>query len=219
MVGIVTSKLTRNDTSLINVVVFLSCVFRNIINTKMKKLVFGLMLLAGIVSTPAYSKPYVSGSFGLGMLGDWKEVGWPVIDKFNNSVVWNGAVGYNFGTYRLEAAVGYENPNYKYDSSSDASLLTVMANGYYDINQGSAYSPYVMAGAGVADVNVSWNPSNGTRSFVWQVGAGLGFKVDDNITLDLGYRYIKTEGLECPKESADVSLSSQHIMAGIRYQF
>ena len=119
---------------------------------------------------------------------------------------------------RLEGALGYESHNYKSPSGDDLSLLTVMANGYYDIDLGSAYTPYLMVGAGVADVDVSWSADSMT-SFVWQVGAGMGFKVNDNFTFDLGYRYIKPEGLECPYEGNDVNLHSQHIMAGIRYQF
>ncbi len=182
----------------------------------MKKLILKLVLLAGIVSTPAYANPYVSGSVGLGILGDWGEVGWG--DKFDNSAAWNGAVGYNFGSYRIEGALGYENHNFKSPSVDEISLLTVMANGYYDINTDSKFIPYVMVGAGVANVDVTWS-TNSMTSFVWQVGAGVGFKINDTTTLDLGYRYIKPEGLECPYEGNDVSLNSQHIMAGIRYQF
>ena len=182
----------------------------------MKKLILTLVLLAGITSTPAIAKPYISGSVGLGLLGDWDEVGYH--EQFDSSAAWNGAVGYNFGSYRLEGAVGYENHNYKSPSVDDISLLTVMANGYYDINTDSKITPYLMVGAGIADVDVSWSTKSMT-SFVWQVGAGVGFKVDDNITLDLGYRYIKPEGLDCPYEGNSVSLNSQHIMAGIRYQF
>ena len=185
----------------------------------MKKLILMLVLLAGVASTPAIAKPYISGSVGLGIPGTWKEANYSPDSRFDSAVAWNGAVGYNFGTYRLEAALGYENPNYKNDSSADASILTVMANGYYDIDTNSKIIPYLMAGAGIADVDVSWWTANSSTSFVWQVGAGLGFKIDDNITFDLGYRYIRPEGLECPEDHNDVSWSSHHIMAGIRYQF
>jgi len=184
----------------------------------MKKLILTLALLAGIASTPAIAKPYISGSVGIGIPGEWEEAGWPVNDKFDSAVAWNGAVGNNFGSYRLEAAVGYERHNYTDYSSDDASLLTLMANGYYDIDSGSKIIPYLMAGAGVANVDLSW-VSDSSTSFVWQVGAGVGFKLDDNIIFDLGYRYIKPEGLECPLDNNDVKWNSQHIMAGIRYQF
>ena len=97
-------------------------------------------------------------------------------------------------------------------------MLTVMANGYYDFDTKSDVIPYLMAGAGVADVNLTWSTDSIT-SFVWQVGFGAGFKVDDNITMDLGYRYIKPEGLVCPGDNYDIIWHSQHLMAGVRYQF
>ncbi len=183
----------------------------------MKKIVLMFVLLAGIASTPAIAKPYISGSVGLGMPGDWDEV--EHHEKFDSSAAWNGAIGYSFGSYRLEAALGYENPNYKNDSSADASILTVMANGYYDIDTNSKITPYLMAGAGIADINVSWWTANSSTSFVWQVGAGVGLKGNDHVTFDLGYRYIRPEGLECPEDHSNVSWSSHHIMAGVRYQF
>ena len=181
----------------------------------MKKIVLMLGLLAGIASTPAIAKPYVSGSVGLGIPGNLKEYIWD--DKIDSGVAWNGAVGNNFGSYRLEGAVGYEKHDFT-NTSENVSMLTVMANGYYDFDTKSDVIPYLMAGAGVADINVTWFPHSAT-SFVWQVGFGAGFKVDDNITMDLGYRYIKPEGLECPGENYDVRWHSQHIMAGVRYQF
>jgi outer membrane autotransporter protein len=182
----------------------------------MKKIILTLVLLAGITSTPSFAKTYISGSVGLGTPGDWKETGW-ADQELDSAVAWNGAVGNNFGSYRLEAALGYEKHDFT-NSPDNASLLTVMANGYYDFDSGSKVIPYLMAGAGISSVDVSWS-SDSSTSFVWQVGAGLGFKVDDNVTMDLGYRYIKPEGVECPYDNNDVSWHSQHIMAGVRYQF
>lgn len=183
----------------------------------MKKIVLAALLLAGITSTPSFASTYISGSVGLGIPGEWKESGRPT-QNFDNAAAWGAAVGNDFGAYRLEAALGYENPNYQTSSADNASILTVMANGYYDFDSGSNITPYLMAGAGVADVDVSWS-TNDSTSFVWQIGAGVGYKVDDNITLDLGYRYIKPEGLECPNDHNNVNWNSQHIMAGVRYQF
>jgi opacity protein-like surface antigen len=183
----------------------------------MKKLIVALVLLSGIASTPSIAKTYISGSTGLGISGTWEEVNFDD-SKYDNAVAWNGAVGNNFGSYRLEAALGYESHNLNGSNSDKTSFLTIMANGYYDFDSGSKIIPYLMAGAGVANVDVFWTTENST-SFVWQVGAGAGFKIDDNVTMDLGYRYIKPEGLQCPYDNNDVSWNSQHIMAGVRYQF
>ena len=133
-----------------------------------------------------------------------------------SGLVLNGAIGYNFGSVRLEGAVGYQKHDFK-DSEDDLSLLTAMVNGYYDFDTDSSVRPYIMGGLGMARVDMSWTSQN-EDVFAWQVGAGLGLKVADSTTLDLGYRYLKpnefdTHGL------GDGKLECHNIMLGLRYQF
>lgn len=128
----------------------------------------------------------------------------------------NGAIGYNFGSARLEGALGYQKHDFT-DLDENISLLTVMANAYYDFAAGFGINPYIMGGLGMAHVNMSWSSEN-EDVFAWQLGAGLGYKVADNTTLDLGYRYLKpsefdTHGL------GDGRLECHNIMLGLRYQF
>jgi outer membrane autotransporter protein len=93
------------------------------------------------------------------------------------------------------------------------SILTVMANAYYDFDTDSGIRPYIMGGAGIADVDTNQDTDSETV-FAWQVGAGLGFEVADNTTLDLGYRYLKPSEIE---DSIDIE--SHNVMLGLRYQF
>jgi opacity protein-like surface antigen len=145
--------------------------------------------------------PYVSGSVGLGISGK---------GDADTGYVLNGAVGYNFDPIRAEAAIGYQSHDIK-DSDDHISFLSFMANGYYDIDAGSGVKAYVMGGAGVADTDRSWT-SNDNTNFAWQVGAGVGFKVADRTTLDLGYRYFRPV-------NGNMDFQAHNIMAGIRYQF
>lgn len=133
-----------------------------------------------------------------------------------SGLVLNGAIGYNFGSARLEGAVGYQKHDFK-DMDDDLSLLTAMVNAYYDFDVDSSVKPYIMGGLGMARVDMSWTSDN-EDVFAWQVGAGLGLNVADSTTLDLGYRYLKpnefdTHGL------GDGKLECHNVMLGLRYQF
>ena len=92
-----------------------------------------------------------------------------------------------------------------------------MANGYYDFNTGSGFSPYVTAGAGIADINTTDNYVDQTV-FAWKVGAGVGVKLASNVTIDLGYQYLKPEGVSSVINEK-VGFSSSNILLGIRYDF
>jgi opacity protein-like surface antigen len=127
-----------------------------------------------------------------------------------------GAIGYDFGSARLEGALGYQKHDLS-DVDEDISLLTVMANAYYDFGNDSDIRPYIMGGLGMAHINMSWT-SDDEDVFAWQLGAGVGFKIAERTTLDLGYRYLKpstfdTHGL------GDGKLACNNIMLGLRYQF
>jgi len=180
-----------------------------------EKTILMALLFAGLASAPAFAGTYFSCSAGVGLPADWEEVGY--IAELKTGLALNAAIGNDFGSTKLEAAIGYQQHDWK-NEDEEGSLLTGMVNGYYDFDAGSDIAPYVMAGAGIASLDVSWSTENST-SFVWQVGAGLGLKVNDNVTVDLGYRYLVPEGLECPIDHNDVSWSSHNILAGIRYSF
>ena len=155
---------------------------------------------------------YISGAAGIGFAsvevnGDDEDL--------DNGLVLNGAIGYDFGSARLEAAVGYQKHDLS-DEDEDVSLLTVMGNAYYDIDTDSDITPYLMAGAGWARAESSVDDDSET-AFAWQVGAGLGFQVAECTTLDLGYRYLKPNTFDF--DGDDVKASSHNIMLGLRQTF
>ncbi len=150
-----------------------------------------------------------------------------------------GAIGCDYGSYRFEAEVGYQTNNVKsaidyingdaetypsdaigtlsasYPMRGDVSALTLMGNGYYDVDLGSKVELYATAGVGVAQVSChdvndtgSWttngqsgytlSPNNDPgfngheTTLAWQVGAGIAAPIADNVKLDLRYRYFAT---------------------------
>jgi len=189
-----------------------------------KKLLLGLFF-ASFGAVPACADTYVSGSAGVGFLGNLKQNNVETA-VFDSGYALNGAVGYDFCGVRVGAAVGYQQNDF--DSFNDrkvrdelkprVSILTVLANSYYDFNAGAAVKPYVTAGLGIANVEFS-DISNSTNDtyFAWQVGGGIGVDASKHVTFDLGYRYLKPVGLAV--RGKDASFECQNISAGIRYKF
>lgn len=78
-------------------------------------------------------------------------------------------------------------------------LQTLMANFYFDIHNSTAFTPYLGAGAGLAFVSSHYEVSalgasvsrdNRNTVFAWNVGAGCSYAFNENISADLGYRFI-----------------------------
>lgn len=174
------------------------------------------MLCAGLSATPAFAAPYLSASAGAGMPGCWEEVGWN--SHFETGLALNGAIGYTFGAKRVELSVGYQKSGYVEFPAHDATIMSCMGNGYYDFDAGSGVVPYVTGGAGVVTVERSFL-QEGSTDFAWQVGAGLSVNVTKSLKLDLGYRYLRPEGLECAIDGNPVKWAIHNLLAGFRYQF
>lgn len=170
--------------------------------------------------------PYVSLYGGVALPGDYKVEDATL--KFDTGFIIDGTIGYDFGPARADLSIGYQQSGldkveFNGDEASpddvDGSALTVLANGYYDIDAGSGILPYVTAGLGIANLDIEAHTDDGDVStdetvFAWQVGAGVGVELGDGFTFDLGYRYLRPEGLK-----NDGSWESHNILAGVRYQF
>ncbi len=196
----------------------------------MKKLLLNV-LLATMLATPVYAAPYISGSVGVGFPSE-SDVTFPdgSVNKggltSKTGVPFGGAVGIKNDAYRLEVALGHQSDKvdtWKHlpNSSNDTySFFTYMVNGFYDVDiKNSSITPYLMAGLGGASVKaINEGYADQTSNvFAWQVGAGIGIKAANKLTVDLGYRYLK------PSSFSDVygsyTFSSSNFLVGIRYEF
>ncbi|MBU1042024.1 MAG: porin family protein [Proteobacteria bacterium] len=157
-----------------------------------------------------------------------------------------GAIGYNFVgmglPLRAEAEYLYHD-QFKYNATngtaatstgtftSKIDIHTVFANFYYDIKTSTAFTPYVGAGLGVAWINQKIDSTfpggtsgnYDTTNFAWNLGAGVGYSLTDNIVVDLGYRY-SNFGDAKKYESGTLTfqpkdLTSHEALLGLRYQF
>ncbi|TLU87748.1 MAG: porin family protein [Chlorobium sp.] len=206
----------------------------------MKKLLL-TALIAGMSAAPALAHPYVSGSVGLGIFGNSESKDTSGVlytgangQTYKSGIPFAGAIGLKNDAYRVEVALGYQTNDLKtyaggevpiYDDS--ISTLTYMVNGYYDVDVKSKnISPYVMAGLGGASITAKNAESNlaphaaeetSTSIFAWQIGAGVGIKTGNNITIDLGYRYLKPSKFH--DSYGEYTASTSNFLAGIRYDF
>ena len=117
---------------------------------------------------------------------------------------------------------------------------SLMFNAYYDFKNASKFTPYVSAGAGVTRVKntQTLNPqfseeanlglSDTSNSFTWSAGAGVAYKVTENVALDLAYRYVDAGEIEFKNKNVQLGgfdlkstadLTSHDYSLGIRYNF
>ena len=105
---------------------------------------------------------------------------------------------------------------------SEIETYSAMANVYYDINTNSKLVTYLGAGLGVARVKGTikaghLSESESHNNFAWQIGAGVGYALNDKILLDAGYRYVDNGSFST--YYGDLKSSANELYLGIRYKF
>ena len=169
--------------------------------------------------------------------------------KPKGSPVYGVGFGYKFTDHLRSDVTITHRSNFKYSGKNPGGFLesqkisstAIMLNAYYDIMQYKGFTPYVMAGAGMAynkagDFKVSSATNTvttkGTQkgSSAWQAGLGTQYKITKNVNLDVGYRYvslgkISTTGEEHTSAGSTVGdkingkLRSHELLCGVSYSF
>ncbi|OIO60734.1 MAG: hypothetical protein AUJ82_01820 [Verrucomicrobia bacterium CG1_02_43_26] len=163
------------------------------------------------------------------------------------------AVGYIFDQIRFEIEGAYRQNNIKKTTASilginvplnngkgHVSYASLMANVYYDIPVSEDFYVYVGAGAGVAQEKIKndmVSPTVGTianyRStrtvFAWQAMAGVGYNINEDVSIYAGYRLFAVPshnvkkltfagtGVTSKAKMKDAYINNLEI--GIRYRF
>lgn len=89
------------------------------------------------------------------------------------------------------------------ESKATWGLQTLLANVYLDFHNDTPFTPYVGAGLGMGFVSTKYSfidviggkkseesKSQTNTVFAWNVGAGCSYAFTENISADLGYRYL-----------------------------
>ena len=217
------------------------------------------LLAAHSVATFADSHMGGSGFYGsLGggavLVGDSKKVKAKLSDEnaeitvvgaetdwaYDFGYTFGGAVGYDFGDFRVDVEVAYLSVrgdvtfSGKKDDKADNLTLAVVAgtaNAWYDIDTGTPFTPYVGAGAGGANVSATIKDTpdyKGTGwAFAYLGGAGVTYAITPQIEIDLGYRLLGALGVEVthanyvPDVDASFtpSIMTHRLALGVRFAF
>lgn len=199
-------------------------------------LAFSGFALALLLTSPAYSAetpvgPYVSGNLGLAMPSDSDATdpgapGLTLNTSYDTGWTLGAALGYNFGNTRIEGEVAYQKADedkvsfagVTWDSTADISALSFLVNGYYDFTNSSAFTPYLSAGLGFA--KIKWADDGYSADdtvFAYQVGAGVGYALSKNVTLDAKYRYLATS--DAKFDTTETEFASHNLLFGVRVNF
>ena len=170
-------------------------------------LVVGILVLLFATQSWAQSQTnprglYLSGNIGFGMRPDSNGPGLPRDLQNDPAFVINGAVGLELTPMiRVEGEIGLHNntadllpvsPN-----EFTFSMVSFMANGFFDIPTNSPLRPYVGAGlgfavAGVEEERFGLTSNDSDLVGAFQLMAGVGFDISPRATLTFGYRYFTT---------------------------
>ena len=165
----------------------------------------GVLILLITAQSWAQGHPqnlYFSGNIGFGIRPDASATGITVDIQNDPAFVINGAIGAEINPLvRVEGEIGYHFntgdllPSFANEFSF--SMVSFMANGYFDIPTNSPLRPYVGAGIGFAIAGVEEELFGATSTDsdlvgAFQLMAGLGFDLNPKVTFTFGYRYFTT---------------------------
>jgi OOP family OmpA-OmpF porin len=148
--------------------------------------------------------------------------------ELDSAVLGSLAFGHTLGQgWRIEGETALRQNEFDVDTTSgDADAISVLANVAHDFNRDGVFQPYIGAGIGFAQVNIDIGDvgEDDATGFAYQIGAGIGFKLSERFTLDVGYRYFAAPDLSVdfpvdPGETLNLDFDySQHAaVVGVRW--
>lgn len=210
------------------------------------RILCSLLLLTGVFvaigASDLYaqtSRIYFAGYMGLNTTNDNKfsESSQPVQGDFeyDNAPTFAGALGFRFSRkFRAEAELSYRKKdlnNVDFAAGNRAKIggemksWMLLLNGYYDFDEIWSTQPYVTLGLGVAhhDGEIDGNGSGLTSTadtstgLGWQIGGGMKYRVNPDLALTGGYRYIGSSDIKF--DTYEIEYSAHEFRVGLEYDF
>ena len=205
----------------------------------MKKIVISLatltVLTAPISSMAADDSFYLKANVGIGMVLDTdidniQNSGETAKITYDSGFVGSLAAGYDFANpLRMEVELlrqknDLELTSYNnvYGSFNDGDLKThsLMVNGFYDVDTGSSWTPFVGAGISMSKLDINdpgFQESDSDEVFTYQLIGGVAYAVNEDWSIDAQYRFMGTS--DATIDDTDFDANSNNLMIGLRYNF
>lgn len=167
-----------------------------------------------LAATPALSQTYVQGDIGYGaQTAD--------ANTRDGNFVLSVATGYDFGSVRMEGGLtsfGQGDNAGGAIGRVDGRVFSVSA--YVEPYTYRGFTPYATAGLGYGWFDGGGvNPAN-KDGVVYNVGAGVSYKVSDRFDLVGGYRYYISDENIAMQDNGTYDNFRQHtVTAGVRYRY
>ncbi|MBK5276852.1 MAG: porin family protein [Desulfuromonadales bacterium] len=186
-----------------------------------------VMFLAVLCSNHVYAtdvRPYLEAHVGAVFSAD-SNLGTDKV-TYDPGLVAGGALGLDFEFLRIEANIDYRRADISKVSSnnvnSDLQLLSYMVNGHLVAPLQFPVKPYLLGGVGfatafVSDFAGSSSSKQSNTRFSYEVGAGVGYEIKRNVTLDINYRYLGVSDFDF--NGTRFSYSANNVLFGVRYSY
>lgn len=206
---------------------------------------------------PLKSGPYMSGFIGGSVINNTVvaseeySTGSTFNDKveFDTGINIGATAGYNFGFFRLEGELSYkgwsmsdikdQSNTYRYHNvDGNIGVSALMANGFVDLRNDSAVTPYFGGGVGFATIYFSDTYATSSRvgssyweqlyfednasAFAYQFGGGLEIAFNPRLSLDVSYRYFATDKARFENDwdtRSELTIKSHNASVGLRVNF
>ena len=160
--------------------------------------------------------------------------------SYETGITFTGAGGYDFGMFRVAGEFSYAynevdqyRENFTYNLTFNAEdgavdVTSLMCNLYFDIENKSPLTPYIMGGVGISYVEIYdlvlrnggtilWFFDQDDTVLAYQLGAGVEYSFNQSFSLDVTYRYITTDDLDF--FTGEGTYEADRFLAGIRVKF
>ena len=205
----------------------------------MKKIVLTVVVLSVLaVSRTSMANDkgfYIKASLGVGMAMDADvdnipgELGTGIM-TYDSGFAASLAAGYDFASaMRMEVELIRQKNDMTLSSygtfygnfdEGDLKTHSLMVNGFYDVDTGSPWTPFIGAGIGLSKLDINdpgLHDSDSDNVFTYQFIGGVAYALNDQWSHDAQYRFIGTSNATIDETEFD--FNSNNLMLGLRYSF
>ena len=183
---------------------------------------------------------YVGGNVGVATIPDVDIVdpaspGVSANMSYDSGIALSGAFGYAMENVRFEVEFAWQQNDldslelngWDFPLTGDVDVISGMVNGYFEIPTGGRWKPFVTGGLGMARVEMNDFNAEGSATadwsgddtvMAWQVGAGVGYAINERTTVEVKYRYFATDDAEFD-DGSELEFESHNIYLGLRFTF